>query len=207
MSTNFIPSYLERFRVLVVPGLHNSGPGHWQTRWQEAHPHFERVEQSDWDTPDLDTWSEKLASDLHQSSQPVVIIAHSFGCLTTVHRIGVDSGTIVGALLVAPADPQKFGVAERLQNVRLTVPSIVIGSTNDPWMASHRASYWADRWGSEFFNAGPMGHINAESGLGDWRFGQFCLQQLILAIKARQWSDQRKIASIRGMKNMEARVF
>jgi len=191
MSANQIHSihrvhYLQDFRVLVVPGLHNSGPGHWQSRWQDLHPDFERVEQGDWDVPDLDAWSERLAIALRKSSRPVVIVAHSFGCLTTVHRIGEDAGTIVGALLAAPADPQKFGVAERLHDVRLPIPSIVVGSTNDPWMAGHRTAYWADCWGSDFFNAGPLGHINAESGLGDWRFGQFCLQQLVLSIKARQ---------------------
>jgi predicted alpha/beta hydrolase family esterase len=186
MSANAIASYLKEFRVLTVPGLNDSGPGHWQTRWEELHPHFERVRQDDWAAPELDTWSKRLASFLRKSSRPVVIVAHSFGCLTTVHRAGTEAGNIAGALLVAPADPQKFGVAERLHGVRLPVPSIVIGSTNDPWMPGNRAAYWADCWGSEYFNAGPLGHINAESGLGDWRFGQFCLQQLVLAIKARQ---------------------
>jgi uncharacterized protein len=196
MSANNGMSYLDAFRVLVVPGLHDSGPGHWQSRWQDLHPRFERVEQDRWDEPDLDTWSERLATVLRKSTMPVVVVAHSFGCLTTVHRIGADAanatnagagrGVIAGALLVAPADPQKFGVAERLHRVQLPMPSIVIGSTNDPWMAGNRAAYWADCWGSDFFNAGPLGHINAESELGDWRFGQFCLQQLVLSIKARQ---------------------
>jgi uncharacterized protein len=184
-------NYLNGFRVLIVPGLYDSGPDHWQTRWQRLHPGFERVDQADWDTPDLDAWSARLDTVLRKSSEPVVIVAHSFGCLTTVHRIGAGAGNIAGALLVAPADPQKFGVAERLHHILLPMPSIVIGSTNDPWMAGNRAAYWADCWGSEFFNAGPLGHINAESDLGDWRFGQFCLQQLILDIKSRQRRGRR----------------
>ena len=186
VSTSHLMNYLQDFRVLIVPGLYNSGPEHWQTRWQRLHPNFERVEQDNWDVPDLDVWSERLASVLRKSSQPTVIVAHSFGCLTTVHRVGADADNIAGALLVAPADPQKFGVVERVRDVRLPMPSILIGSTNDPWMSGGWAVYWADRWGSEFFNAGPLGHINAESGLGDWRFGLFCLQQLVLAIKGRQ---------------------
>jgi predicted alpha/beta hydrolase family esterase len=186
MIANSTMSYLQGFRVLVVPGLYNSGPEHWQTRWQRLHPGFERVEQANWDVPDLDVWSERLAAELNKSSMPTVIVAHSFGCLTSVHRVGQNSSNIAGALLVAPADPQKFGLAERLHPVRLPMPSIVIGSTNDPWMTGSRAAYWADCWGSDFFNAGPLGHINAESGLGDWRFGLFCLQQLVLDIKFRQ---------------------
>jgi predicted alpha/beta hydrolase family esterase len=199
MSPNPTMSYLQGFRVLVVPGLYNSGPEHWQTRWERLHSGFERVEQADWDVPDLDVWSERLSAVLRRSAKPTVIVAHSFGCLTSVHRAGQGSSNIAGALLVAPADPQKFGVAERLHQVRLPMPSIVIGSTNDPWMTGSRAAHWADRWGSDFFNAGPLGHINAESGLGDWRFGLFCLQQLVFAIKSRQRLVRRNQPIYTGM--------
>jgi hypothetical protein len=53
----------------------------------------------------------------------------------------------------------------------LPVPTIMVGSTNDPWMAAPRAELWARRWHSRFINGGPLGHINAESGLGDWPEG------------------------------------
>jgi uncharacterized protein len=33
--------------VLILPGLDNSGPEHWQTHWQKQNPHFVRVEQRD----------------------------------------------------------------------------------------------------------------------------------------------------------------
>ena len=41
------------FRILIVPGLHGSGPDHWQSRWQRLYPYFERIEQAQWDVPDL----------------------------------------------------------------------------------------------------------------------------------------------------------
>ena len=167
------------YRVLIVPGLHGSGPAHWQTRWQQLHPFFERVEQLQWDVPDLDAWSARLDGALRASTRPAVVVAHSFGCLTTVACAEV--GRIAGALLVAPADPYKFGVAARVRRA-LPVPSIVIGSTNDPWMNEGDAGHWADLWDSAFFNAGPLGHINADSGLGDWRFGLFCLHQLLVSV-------------------------
>lgn len=199
MTDETIVSYLQDFRVLIAPGLHNSGPRHWQTRWQELHPHFERVEQEDWDTPDLEAWSGQLNALLRQSSKPTIVIAHSFGCLATAHSVGNGGATIAGALLVAPADPQKFGVAKHLHQVHLPMPTILIGSTNDPWMPGNRAAYWAERWSSDFFNAGPLGHINAESGLGDWRFGQFCLQQLVLSIKARRRASRYEMSAEFGM--------
>lgn len=37
-----------RFRRLVVPGWNNSGPTHWQSRWQDLAPDLVRVEQEDW---------------------------------------------------------------------------------------------------------------------------------------------------------------
>jgi predicted alpha/beta hydrolase family esterase len=55
--------------------------------------------------------------------------------------------------------------------LRLHCPSVVIGSADDPWMAAERASYWAREWGCGFVNAGALGHINADSGLGDWPQG------------------------------------
>jgi len=167
------PPNLFDYRVLIVPGLHGSGAAHWQTRWEQLYPTFERVEQDDWSSPDLPRWSQRIAQLLSTSDKPVWIVAHSFGCLTTLHAANANHGSfnLAGALLVAPADPKKFGVADVLRDARLPYPAIVIGSTDDPWMANYRAAYWADNWGCGFLNAGALGHINAESELGDWEQG------------------------------------
>lgn len=166
------------FRVLVAPGLHGSGPEHWQTRWERLHPQFERVEQEHWDVPQLAVWSSRLGSVLRQSSRPTLIIAHSFGCLATVHAARAGLPNLAGALLVAPADPFKFGVAHMLAEARLPCPSLVVGSTNDPWMDGGQAAQWAARWGGAFINMGALGHINAESGLADWPSGLSLLREL-----------------------------
>jgi predicted alpha/beta hydrolase family esterase len=177
-----LASSLAQFRVLVVPGLNNSGAGHWQTRWQELFPPFARVEQDDWDEPDLATWSERLAQALDGSARPTIVIAHSFGCLATVHRTALGTTNIAGALLVAPADPAKFGVEPAVAVPPSPFPSTVIGSENDPWLTLEGARHWAHRWGSEFINAGSLGHINAESQLGDWPFGLALLHDLVKRI-------------------------
>lgn len=164
------------FRVLVVPGLHNSVPAHWQSRWQGLHPAMERVQQDDWDAPELDAWSARLDQLRATDRRPTLFVAHSFGCLTTVASVHRDPSNVAGLLLVAPADPVKFGVADRLPHQALGCPSTVIASDDDPWMTLAGAALWARRWGSTFLDVGPVGHINAESGLGDWAFGQ---QQLL----------------------------
>ena len=167
---------LDQFRVLIAPGLQNSGPEHWQSRWQRLFPAFERVEQDDWEEPDLARWSVRV-DELRQrggsggDQRPTLIVAHSFGSLATVHSVARDPAGIAGVLLVAPADPDKFNVAALLPHQALPVPSITIGSTNDPWMAAPRAELWARRWGSRFIDGGALGHINAESRLGDWPEG------------------------------------
>ncbi|HEY4541337.1 MAG TPA: alpha/beta hydrolase, partial [Noviherbaspirillum sp.] len=160
---------LSAFRVLIVPGLHGSNEAHWQSRWERLHPSFERVVQADWDIPDLAAWAQRVRVALEADSRPTLIVAHSFGCLASIHASG--NGNLVGALLVAPADPVKFGVASLLEQRRLECPAIVVGSIDDPWMEQQRASHWALRWGCDFINAGALGHINAESWLGDWPFG------------------------------------
>lgn len=169
---------LEQFRVLLVPGLHNSGPGHWQSRWQAMLPGAERVEQEDWDAPQLPAWSARLDALRARDDRPSLLVAHSFGCLTAVHSVSRDVRQVAGLLLVAPADPDKFGVAGLLPQRPLPCTSIVIASSNDPWMKLADAGAWAGRWNSEFIDAGALGHINAESGLGDWPSGLRRLQML-----------------------------
>jgi predicted alpha/beta hydrolase family esterase len=180
MPSDAASALIRDCRVLVVPGLHGSGPGHWQSRWERLYPAFERVEQDCWERPDLPVWSQRLQQVLGERRTPSLLVAHSFGCLTTVdcmRKGGADLSHVVGALLVAPADPLKFQVAGLVQH-RLPFPSLLVGSRDDPWMSAARAAHWAQVWGSEFIDAGALGHINADSGLGDWPAGQLLLQQL-----------------------------
>ena len=179
-------SRLADFRILTVPGLNSSGPDHWQTRWERFFPAIERVEQAQWDNPELAVWSSRLDQVLRRSARPTLIVAHSFGCLTTVHRAALGAPNLMGALLVAPADPEKFGVTELLRDAALPCPAVVVGSTDDHWMEVDRAAAYADQWGAEFINAGAAGHINAESDLGDWMFGLVQLQRLVVAAGAYQ---------------------
>lgn len=156
--------------VLVVPGLRDSGANHWQTHWQRRYPDFIRVRQADWNTPDLDRWARALVEAALAVEEPALVIAHSFGCLAAVRAARFQSELIAGALLVAPAEPAKFG-AERTLGGPLPFPSTVIGSADDPWIALDSSRRWAETWGAEFVNIGHAGHINADSGFGGWNAG------------------------------------
>lgn len=154
-------------RLLIVPGLHDSGPAHWQT-WLEARvPGSVRVRQHDWARPDLDTWAQAVGDTLRHagSDGPWIAAAHSFGCLALVrHLQQAPRSPVQAALLVAPADPEKFGVAHRLPQARLAIPTTLVGSRNDPWMRHEHAQAWAERWGSHWLSLGEAGHINVEAG-------------------------------------------
>ena len=165
-------------RTLIVPGLHGSGPDHWQSWWERQDPQARRVGQQHWDKPDLRRWAGQVRRGIDASAGPVWLVAHSFGCLASV-RAGVDRpNRVAGALLVAPADPEKFGLTERLPQSPLPFPSIVVASTSDPWLRFVRAAYWANRWGSCLLNLGDVGHINPASGFGPWPAGMELLREL-----------------------------
>jgi predicted alpha/beta hydrolase family esterase len=113
-----------------------------------------------------------------------VLVAHSFGCLATVRQAALDPNGIAGALLVAPADPDKFGVGPLLPTWRLPFPTVLVASRNDPWMVQRTAFSWGALWGSELVDAGSLGHINADSGLDDWPAGMAALGALLQRIDA-----------------------
>ena len=167
------------FHFILVPGLHDSGPGHWQSRWERLDPGFDRVRQEDWAHPRLVAWAARVDQLRARDPRPAILVAHSYGCLASVHSIARAGVGVAGALLVAPADPDKFSVANLLPATALPCPSIVVASRDDPWMAFGDAAAWAGRWGSRLIDAGALGHINAESGLGDWQAGQCNLHKLV----------------------------
>ncbi|MBV8063286.1 MAG: alpha/beta hydrolase [Nevskia sp.] len=177
--------------VLVVPGLRGSGPGHWQSLWERRYPCFRRVQQDDWNTPDLDRWARRIVETALQLDEPVLVVAHSFGCLAAVRAEGFQSDLIAGSLLVAPANPERFGIEQRLSAKPLLQPSILVASTNDPWMPLERAHHWAGRWGSELVDLGAQGHINADSGLGEWAEGRRLMHRLCRRMTRQSASSRR----------------
>lgn len=92
--------------ALILPGIRNSGPDHWQSHWQRANPSFVRIEQRDWDRPICNEWVEALENTLPSlGAANVVLVAHSLACALVAHWAGRTKLKIKGALLVAPPDP------------------------------------------------------------------------------------------------------
>ncbi|WP_153098985.1 RBBP9/YdeN family alpha/beta hydrolase [Paraburkholderia hayleyella] len=159
-------------RLVTMAGLHGSEDAHWQTWLERQFVRSLRVEQDDWDAPDLTRWSQALHARLARERGPFVLAAHSFGCLASAHALlqtpTAASAEIVGVLLVAPASPAKFATAKAFDPRRLRVPSILIGSETDPWMTLEGSRELARHLGSAFVNLGDAGHINTAAGFGPW---------------------------------------
>ena len=167
-------------RLLVVPGLRDSGPAHWQSWLEAQHRDACRVVQRDWSDPQLDRWAARVAATLERDpGAPWVAVAHSFGCLALARHLAlVPDSPVRAALFVAPAEPDRFGVAGLLPASRLRVPSTLVASDNDPWMTAASTRRWAGRWGSAWLSLGAVGHINAESGFGPLPLAQRWVSRL-----------------------------
>ena len=181
--------FRKRPTCLIVPGLNNSGPRHWQTVWEQSRSDCERVDLGSWGNPHRNHWVTKLNLAITSESRPVVLVAHSLGCLAVAWWAALaepdQQEQVIGALLVAPPDVedarahplvQRFAPAPR---TTFKFPSIVVASSDDSYATIDRSRTFAHRWGARFIDAGPIGHINADSMLGEWPEGQQLLDRLI----------------------------
>lgn len=172
--------------ILILPGWQNSGPDHWQSRWEAQHG-YRRVDQHDWMQPRRGDWIARLEDVILSTDGPVLLVAHSLGCILTAAWAQVSRSTarVQGALLVAPGDAEREALRPVLPiwspivRQRLPFASVLVGSRNDPYCSFERAQGLARDWGSRFIDAGERGHINAESGLGDWPEGHARLLELM----------------------------
>jgi uncharacterized protein len=180
----------DAFRVttLILPGLGDSGPEHWQSYWERGDPGCRRVVQAEWDRPRCGDWVSTLSAFLSSFRGPAVLVAHSSSCALVAHwsheAKAAELARVRGALLVAPSDPEGPHYPEGPTGFApvplslLPFQSIVVASTNDRYVRLARARAYADAWGSHFVNVGRLGHINAASRLGNWPAGYALLTAL-----------------------------
>ena len=172
--------------VLILPGWQNSGAAHWQSRWEALHG-YARVQQHDWMRPLRGDWMMQLEEAVLAAPTPVVLVAHSLGCMLTAAWAQHSQNThkVQAAFLVAPGDPEREELRAALKSWwpvvmdKLPFVAELLGSQNDPYCSFARAQQFAAAWGADFVDYGAAGHINADTGLGDWPDGHARLQALI----------------------------
>ena len=187
-------------RYLILPGWQSSGRYHWQTHWQHLLPQAKRVEQANWHLPQQADWVANLERYIAAEPEPVVIIAHSLGCVTVAHWAAQASPAlrkrVLGALLVAPADVERDGCPAPLRNFApipqqpLGFPSLLVGSSNDRAATAQRALALGDSWGSHTVILEQAGHINTDAGFTRWEEGFAYLYQLqsLIEKQQRRWA-------------------
>jgi uncharacterized protein len=174
--------------ILMIPGLNDSGPAHWQTEWEKFLPNTSRAHLGSWSHPNRGSWITNLGIAVRQMEGPKILVAHSLGCHAIAHWAAHEPDAadldIVGALLVAPPDVDSVSEKSPLASFKpaprkfLPFPATLVASANDPYCDLEHARKLARRWRAKFVNAGLFGHINAESGIGSWPYGLYLLDGL-----------------------------
>ena len=181
-----LEKHAEQFDFIIVPGFKNSGPEHWQSFWEREIELFHRIEQRRWDQRDIVLWIDAVGRLLTKRNRPAILIGHSLGALASACVIARGELNVVGGMFVAPAEPMRFAVEERIPHETLPVPTVVVASHNDKLISFARAKGLADGWASDFIDVGEAGHINSEAGFGRWPYGLTILKELADRIAAQQ---------------------
>jgi uncharacterized protein len=176
------------FDILIIPGLYNAGPDHWQSHWEIAFPNMRRVQQDDWDAPVYADWARRLSEAIDRCQKPALLIAHSLGTTLVMrwaHMARTDG--VAGAFLVSPTDRDRMAESsargfDPMLLQPLPFPSMVLVSSNDELVSSERAQVFAKAWGSQLVDVGPLGHIGSATKLGLWPQGLVWLGQFIASL-------------------------
>ena len=177
---------MDDLTYVFLAGVSNSGPEHWQRIWLDRAENGVWVEHDDWGLPDRDAWVSDLQKAVWKIRGPMVLIAHSLGCLVVAEWANErNDPSVAGAFFVAvpdpgaPAFPANASGFGDLAIAALSFPSLVVASRDDPYDGIDHARAVAETWGSEFVDLGARGHINASSGLGAWDEGWGLLQGFV----------------------------
>ena len=167
--------------TVIVPGVGGSEYNHWQSILQrQLMSSCSRVQQNNWNLPILKGWVAEFVKTVTPIKDDIQIVAHSFGCLTTVAALAQHpelNSKVKNLVLVAPANPARFGEAgfardsqsdyqAYFHQLKILAPTHLIISENDPWLEFQDAQNLAIAWQLRPINLGQVGHINVASGFG-----------------------------------------
>jgi len=175
----------DRFTVLIVPGLRDAVDEHWQTLLEKDLRKAGRPVASVVPMGRDNLGCSARVAAIERAAQsiegPIVVVAHSGGCIMLAHWARRTKRTVRGALLATPPDfekpmPEGYPTIDALRaggwlpvpRGTLPFPSIVAASRNDPLGRFSRVTTLASDWGSEVVDLGHVGHLNPASGYGPW---------------------------------------
>jgi len=186
--------------VLIVPGLRDHVDAHWQTllalnleAQQRKVKTVPPMGRSDLDCAARVAAIERAAQAI---SGPLVLVAHSGGCVMVAHWARLTERPIHGALLATPPDfeqpmPEGYPTIDALRasgwlpvpREPLPFPSVVAASRDDPLGRYERIEQLANDWGSRLVDLGFVGHLNPASGYGAWSRADEFIDELSAHLK------------------------
>lgn len=176
---------LDTAPLVIVPGLGGSEPEHWQSRWQTRFPGWVRFAPASFDDPDREDWLAALdrAADAAGHGERVLVVAHSLGCRAAVMWAARVPERVAGLFCVAPpsvAGMARAGVTgfEEADGIRPAAPVSLVVSSDDPHADLAASRALGSAWAARVHEVGALGHVNADSGLGDWQQGLDLLRDL-----------------------------
>ena len=178
--------------ILIVAGLREHVPDHWQTLLAAKLPRVQSVAPLERDKLSCAARVDAIDRALAAIEGPVIIVAHSAGVMMVAHWAAQCARReIRGALLAAPADmetpmPPGYPTIDALRQhgwlpiprAMLPFPSIVVAGNNDPLSRLERTRDLAQAWGSRFVELGAVGHLNPASGYGEWPQAEEFIREL-----------------------------
>ena len=189
--------------ILIIPGLRDHVEAHWQTHLAKELPNCVTVPPLEQDKLNCQARLDAIDRALDSIEGPVLIVAHSAGCMMVAHWAQRSPQSalhrVVGAVLATPADvetqmpagyPAKDVLADNgwtpIPRQRFPFATLLAASSNDPLTQLDRARRFANDWGSQLVELGPVGHLNPASGHGHWPEAQQLIQDLLAQIEAQQ---------------------
>ncbi|WP_417285128.1 RBBP9/YdeN family alpha/beta hydrolase [Comamonas sp.] len=185
--------------ILIVPGLRDHVQEHWQTLLAQELSNCVTVPALEQEKLSCQARLDAIDRALETIDGPVIIVAHSAGCMMVAHWALRRARPIAGAVLAAPADvetPMPAGYPSRdvlaandwlpIPTTQLPFPSILAASSNDPLTELTRARRFARDWGSRLVELGPVGHLNPASGHGPWPEAKQLITDLLRMIEAQE---------------------
>tara|TARA_R100000935_G_C2781252_1_gene141802 strand:- start:181 stop:759 length:579 start_codon:yes stop_codon:yes gene_type:complete len=183
--------YSEKYNLINVPGIGDSGETHWHSNWERSFPEIKRVIQDDWEHPDGNDWVKALEIAIRNNQdRPIILISHSLGGGAIIHANELNKlHGVKGIFMVALPDieredfPKECSGFVPMPKSELTIPGVMISSETDDWCTMKVAKKWSRALAIPLINVGNKQHICGSKDFEIWEEGKGLLVDFLDSLK------------------------